>query len=1054
MPMQKSLPGLSRLPFEARLLFLICLSLFLFGCGSGETTDASGTGGQTTGAGVEAEISEFPIVYMTRSSDAEATADDSGNLVDLDRFNPGAQLFVRARASSDAAETNISRMIFGEGALSDVRGINISYDGQLMVFAARGPYDDTVAEDEEQPSVWNLYEYNFASGEVYPIMNAGDAALGHDITPHYLADGRIIFSSSRQQRTGTILLDEGKPQYAYQVEVDDEDERYGPGFALHIAEFDGNRNLTAIEQVTFNLSHDFDPVLLPSGKVVFSRWDAQNNRDQVSFYRMNPDGSQLEIVFGYRSQEAMAAVLRGQFASAYGSNEVFDAFYTANTAFQFSKPRIFPGQDQLIAVLRPFDDVNLSGDEDNPELIDPVETLVSIDINNFVDVGTPLASSSQTGSGVSLLDLVAPENQDVIFPDGRVSAITRLADGTNRAIISLSICRILNDDNTVRSCRGVDLDDEDIQEAPPNYGLWLYDFDRNTQIPLVLGDGDQEPYTEIFLVQPRTTPTSIPDTLIVVATPNDETCDPAFFVENDDFGMIHIRSVYDLDGSFNTNWAPDGVTSISQLRDPVNYSADQRSARFVRFEKPVYNIDPDVKEIPGRNRAQFGPFMREILGYAPVQPDGSVKVKVPADVPLMLTIVDQYGRRIDGSVDHMNWMQVRPGEVRECSGCHSTDSTYPHGRPDAQASSLNSGASSMTMFPNTSALAYEVDISVAQDGSATQTCLPLAGETMAEVYVRIDTRRAELIPDVVFQDVWTDTNQRAADESFAHRFSTIRSVYDAGVDLGDATRGALPFNRGECIDDWNAFCRTVINYETHIQPLWEVTRNVTTVDGPVTYKCVDCHSNVNPDDGTAQIPAGQLSLTGEIENNLAASFRDLVQNNFAFIDQGDGTSVEAQNLSAQDGDGNVIPELEKQGGGNYCYRWEDGRLINPNIVNQTEIVDILDEEGEVIGQEEVLVLDDDGHPVPLSYSILESSLGLNARLSRAGARFSNQFRRLFEPGFTYSYFDCGLGQNVVMGASDFDHSATGLFSESELKLLWEWLDIGSAYYNNPFDVPD
>jgi hypothetical protein len=380
-------------------------------------------------------------------------------------------------------------------------------------------------------------------------------------------------------------------------------------------------------------------------------------------------------------------------------------------------------------------------------------------------------------------------------------------------------------------------------------------------------------------------------------------------------------------------------------------------------------------------------------------------------------------------------------------------SEYPHGRPEAQSASINAGASSMTMFPNTNADAYDVDISVAQDGSATQPCLPLAGETMAEVYVRTNTDRAGLIPDIVFQDIWTDPAQRAPDEDFAHRYSTIQSVYDAGEDLGDTESGVLPFNRGECVDDWNAFCRTVINYETHIQPLWEVSRNVTVGGQLMTYSCTDCHSNVNPDDGSAQIPAGQLSLTGEIENNLANSFRDLIQNNFAIIDI-DGTGVEANNLSAQDADGNVIETLEKQPDGNYCYRWPDGRSIRPSIVIQTETEDILDEEGQVIGQREVPVLDDDGDPVPLTYSIFESSLGLNARLSRGGARSSDQFRRLFQPDFSYTYFDCEAGQNVVMGASDFDHSASGLFSESELKMLWEWLDIGSAYYNNPFDVPD
>lgn len=1055
MPMPKPITAVKRFPFEAKLLLLVCLSLLLLGCGSGDTSDGSGAGG--SGAGVDAEISEFPIVYMTRNEDASQNSNDAANLVDLDSFNPGAQLFVRSRATSDAQEINITELIFGAGALCDVRGINVSYDAQYMVFAARGPFDPTVADGEEQPSIWNLYEYDFANNRVYPIMNNADAALGQDITPHYLADGRIIFSSSRQKRTAQILLDEGKPQYAYQVEVGESDERFGPGFALHIAQFDGNRNLTAIEQVTFNRSHDFDPVLLPSGKVVFSRWDAAGDRDQVSLYRMNPDGSALEVVFGYRSQQALAAVLRDQFASVYGSAAVYDAFYATDTEFQFSKPQVYSGQSELVAILRPFAAVTLPDSPDDadsdPEIVDPVESLVAIDINNFVDAGTPLASSTATGSGLRLLDALAPESLDVIFPSGRVSAFVRLNDGTNRAIVSVSLCRILNNDGTVRSCRGVDPAAEGLQEAPANYGLWLYDFDRDTQVPLILGDGDQEPYTEIHLVQRRDNPISIIDTVMDVAQESDATCSPGLFSRDDEFGMIHIRSVYDMDGSFNTNWAPEGVSSIAQLRDPAAVNADQRAARFVRFEKPLYIPDPDFKDIPNRYTARFGPFMREVLGYAPVQPDGSVKAKVPADVPLMLTIVDQYGRRIDGSEDHMNWMQVRPGEERECRGCHNPASTYPHGRMDAQVASLNTGASANTMFPNTNAQAYDVDISRDQDGSAFQRCLPQAGETMAEVFVRTNPSRGALAPDLVYQDIWTDPNQRTPDDAFAYRYSTIQTVYNTGESLGDASTGGLPFNRGECPDHWGAYCRAVINYETHIQPLWEVTRNVTTSMGVMQVSCVDCHGNTNPADGSLQIPAGQLSLTGEIVNNFAASYTDLMQNNFAFIDNGDGTSVEANNLSAQNGDGMVIPELEKQTDGSYCYRWEDGRLILPTITIQTQTIDIV-VDGEVVGQEDVPVLDGDGHPLPLTFSIRENNLGLTARLSRNGAQASDPFRRLFEPGFTYSYFDCGTRQNVAMGAVDFDHSADGLMSEAELKMIWEWLDVGSAYYNNPFDVPD
>ena len=36
---------------------------------------------------------------------------------------------------------------------------------------------------------------------------------GHDVGAHYLPDGRIVFASTRQIATQSILLDEGRPQY-------------------------------------------------------------------------------------------------------------------------------------------------------------------------------------------------------------------------------------------------------------------------------------------------------------------------------------------------------------------------------------------------------------------------------------------------------------------------------------------------------------------------------------------------------------------------------------------------------------------------------------------------------------------------------------------------------------------------------------------------------------------------------------------------------------------------------------------------------------------------
>ena len=58
----------------------------------------------------------------------------------------------------------------------------------------------------------------------------------------------------------------------------------------------------------------------------------------------------------------------------------------------------------------------------------------------------------------------------------------------------------------------------------------------------------------------------------------------------------------------------------------------------MRIEKAVSIPDDDVRDFDGSAFGVTRAFgMREILGYAPVEPDGSVRVKVPADVAFALT---------------------------------------------------------------------------------------------------------------------------------------------------------------------------------------------------------------------------------------------------------------------------------------------------------------------------------------------------------------------------------------------------------------------------------
>src|SRR5690606_20585120 len=109
-------------------------------------------------------------------------------------------------------------------------------------------------------------------------------------------------------------------------------------------------------------------------------------------------------------------------------------------------------------------------------------------------------------------------------------------------------------------------------------------------------------------------------------------------------------------------------------------------------------------------------FMREILGYVPIEPDGSVSVRVPSNVAFVFSVLDGRGRRLAQFPQHRAWLQLRPGEIRRCAGCHQPATgnaqDASHGRGSYTAdwvptdnthpiADLNWGAASGEAFPGT-----------------------------------------------------------------------------------------------------------------------------------------------------------------------------------------------------------------------------------------------------------------------------------------------------------------------------------------------------------------
>lgn len=771
---------------------IACLALaaaVAAGCESGSRNGINIGSGQTP----DPVVLDFPVAYVKRPL---PTGDEDAR--ELRSFQGGADLWLRDRAAPAALERNITGAI--TGGEWDVRDVDVSYDGRRLVFAMRPPLIEG-AEESEQPT-WNIWEYDLDSDTLRRVI-ASDlvAEEGHDVAPHYLPDGRIVFSSTRQRQAKATLIDEGKPQFP----ALDEDRREW-AFVLHVMNDDGN----AIRQITFNQSHDLDPAVLPDGRIVFARWENASG-SSIHLYAVRPDGGGHELLYGANSH-----------ATGSGGSIV-----------QFLQPRPRP-DGRVLALVRPFSGTEQGGDG------------VLIDVEGYVENTQPVLANAG-GRGPAQVKVTANDVRTVpgLSPGGRYASLYPLWDGTDRVLASWSLCRVQLGGTTL-PCGSQRASDPAAVPAPPLYSVYMWDPRDGTQRP-VLEPLEGTMYTDVVAMQPRPAPPVLLDAVAGVDYDAD--------LATENVGLLHILSVYDVDGA---DTAPGGIAA---LRDPALARASQRPARFLRIEKPVGLPDDEVRDF--RNTAfgvAGGIGMREILGYAPVEPDGSVKVKVPAGVPFAISVLDGAGKRV--SPRHLSWLQVRAGEVLTCNGCH-----VPAGQQPAGAARISHGRSGLfepanpgapttgSPFPNTSPGLF-----------ADQ------GETMAEVRARIScqTDCAALLPsvDVVFDDPWTDPAAagREPDEPFAYRYA----------DLGTPPPTSLA-----CQQEWSSLCRITIHYPDHIQPLWDRLRQVLDDDGVTVLEdnsCLSCHSPRDAD-GVVRVPAGQLDLTGEPSPEQAdhlVSYRELM----------------------------------------------------------------------------------------------------------------------------------------------------------------------------------
>ncbi|MFT5541696.1 MAG: hypothetical protein ACI97K_002302 [Glaciecola sp.] len=834
-----------------KVLLYSCI-VTLAACGGEELTDQE--------QAPDPVVVDVPIAVIKRDLSIE-DADMQRSITEPALFIPGASLILKARANATAVEVDITATVFedlvdelGNRLPIDVKDLESAYDGSRLLFSMRAPMDED-ADEDEQPT-WNIWEYVIATQELQRVIISDIVAeAGEDTGPVYLADGRILFSSTRQRGNQARLLDEGKPQYSGL-----EESREVHASVLHIMDANGEN----LEQISYNQSHDLDPLVMPNGKIIFSRWDQFGGSKGVHLYQMNPDGSDLELLYGRHSH-----------VNSEGRN----------ADIHFTQTRVTP-DDRILVALTPFDNEELGTD------------FVTIDVVNYIDNFMPVASANSLSGPAQEKALF--ENIDIevdISPGGYIAALYPLFDGSGRQLFSWSQCRLLeplaegaavDTERKVVPCSEETLVDAAYEKAPPLYGLWMFDPAEGTQLPLAVPQEDVS-YSEVVAVESRPFP-----------------ADPSSTVDNTNtalidanMGIVHIRSVYDFAGN---DLSPQGIVNMA---DPTLVTPAERPARFLRVLKSVSIPDEETLDFDnsafGRSRNQL---MREVLGYTPIQPDGSVKVAVPANLPFAISIVNAQGKRI--SPRHQNWLQVAPGETKTCSGCHNGNNNndvtlLPHGRADAETASINNGAPSTGVpFPNTNPALF-ADL----------------GETMAETFTRINGV-PDLTPDILFEDVWADPAVQAPADPIEYRYADLQT--------------SLPISQS-CAQTWTSICRSVINFPEHIQPLFELDRSVLDTEGMLVTNntCVACHNRFDADN-VIQVPAGQLELTGNpspADADLLTSYRELMFNDVE-MEVIDGALLPRQVLVF---DNNGDPVFEVDGEGELILDGEDNPIQVTQQVN-------------------------------------------------------------------------------------------------------------------------
>ncbi len=587
----------------------------------------------------------------------------------LAKFAPGSKL---VRRNADG-----SLFVYNTPELVDVQSPDVSFDGTKLVFAGA----TTLAPDTTN-SGWRLYEINvdgsgfrqltfsdrtFAIPNAAHFLNQQEYGTYDDLFPAYLADGRIVFVSSR---------------YPSRSHYDDR-----RTLNLYVMNADGGN----LHRVTSERGSIWHPTPLPDGRILVARWWNQFNQptetgiynriDNADTDQTLPDGT---VISANPNEQFNPAT--GRLADGFPIRDAPNTWHLMTINPDGTDFQRFAWTPAFRWSLAEDDGVSDTYHAAQPAVIQrgdalfvaftaqPDATMFHSTLNTGIRVAQPGVAMTYANARDALVGLSfqkAWTNDDESppyalhpwgLPDGRILySQTREETGLP---------------TTGQHVEGGQL--FKLYGSNLRYELYVMDLDGANQTPVTIDlAGIGLATADIMDAKPivaRTGWTAKPDLITAIA--ND---DPALgnlpntlkeyrFSQrgpNDiQMAMLHNANIYanpPLTLPYVGNSPPPG--SVATVEVWVDANQFTGAGCYDDWPEPcaTFRKDSEVRAV--------------LWTTAPVTPLGAFTVTVPADTPSFFVLRDVNGRVVrDWNRGYISIAQgnawARPGETVTCTGCH------------------------------------------------------------------------------------------------------------------------------------------------------------------------------------------------------------------------------------------------------------------------------------------------------------------------------------------------------------------------------------------------